>query len=184
MIVAIDQSDIVLDKKLQHMCKKPFYGHPHGCPNYGKKKGCPPQPLLDRMFDFDRQLYVIYTAFPVGKFAERMHKRHADWTDRQCYNPRLWQGTARKQHDADVQQFLKQYVGCAIIKSPEAHGVNVSGLMQSLGVILDWHWPPKHSLENVVYQVSLGGHPAKKNENARIAEDACMHRASSFGNNT
>jgi hypothetical protein len=158
MIVSILAEQVSFDRKLQHICKKPFYKHPHGCPNYGKKEGCPPQPLITQLFDFSRELYIIHTSFPVGEFAERMHRAHPDWNERQCYNPRLWQGTARKEHDTEVQRFLKEYTECTITKSPEAHGVNCTALMQTEGITLNWQWPPEHHLENIVYRISLGGY--------------------------
>ena len=40
---------------------------------------------------------------------------------------------------------------------PENHGVNVSKLMNNIGIELNWKWPPTHNLENFSYIISLGG---------------------------
>ena len=76
MIIKISPKIISLDKKFQGICKKPYYGHSKGCPNYGKRKDCPPNlPLLDEIFDFEKDIYLIYTIFPIGEFAEKMKKK-------------------------------------------------------------------------------------------------------------
>jgi hypothetical protein len=160
MIERIDPSKIVYDKKFQGLCKAPFHGHPNGCPNYGKKEGCPPGiPLLDSVFDFNSEMFAIYTAFPVGEFADRMRLGHPKWSEhsRQWYNPRLWQGTARKEHRLEIENFMAQYSDFEIDRTPEGHGVNVTELMKNFGVELNWQWPPEHNLENKTYIVSLAG---------------------------
>ena len=160
MIQKIDSSKIVYNKGIQSLCKKPFYGHAQGCPNYGEKEGCPPGiPLINNVFDFNSEMFVIYTAFPVGEFAERMRLGHPEWSEhsRQWYNPRLWQGTARKEHREELENFMDKYSGFEIDRTPEGHGVNVTELMGGIGVQLQWGWPPEHNLENKTYIVSLGG---------------------------
>lgn len=166
MIVEIDPEDLVIERKFQGICKKPFYGHPKGCPNYGKKEGCPPGlPLIDEVFDFSERLYLIYTEFEVGEHAERMRVGHPEWSEhpRQWYNPRRWQPTARKNHRADIVDFLDSHEGHSVNKTPEAHGIHISELMKLAGIELRWGWPPEHDLkdekylENKSYIVSLGG---------------------------
>lgn len=160
MIKKINPEEIKLSKKFQGLCKLPYHGHSNGCPNYGKKEGCPPQlPLLDEIFDFKKDLYVIYTSFPIGKFAERMRLAHPEWKEfpRQWYNPRLWQHTARKEHKEELKKFLTKNQDYEVNRSPEAHGVNVTELMKSIGIELRWEWPPKHNLENISYIISMGG---------------------------
>ena len=98
MIQQINSSMLEYKHSIQNLCRAPFYGHPKGCPNYGKKGDCPPDlPLIDELLDLKSDMYVIYTEFPVGKFAERMRIAHPEWSchPRQWYNPRLWQETAR-----------------------------------------------------------------------------------------
>jgi len=45
---------------------------------------------------------------------------------------------------------------------PEAMGINCTGLMQNLGIELEWRWPPPHSAENNVFLISLGGYKLKQ----------------------
>jgi hypothetical protein len=157
MIVKINFDHIEINRKIQGLCKLPYHGHAKGCHNYGLKEGCPPgQPLLGEIFDLERNLFVIYTQHNIGEFASRMREKHPEWNDRQCYNPRYWQGTARKTHMAEREKALK-LDGIEKIVWPENHGVNVSKLMSGIGVDLNWNWPPPHNLENSSYIISLGG---------------------------
>lgn len=168
MFVQIDPKVVVIDKTFMGMCKLPFYGHPRGCPNYGKKEGCPPSKFVESdIFDFNQDLFVIYTPFNVGIFAERMKQTHLEWAKfpRQWYNPRRWQPSARALHRDDLDEFHKATdLSYYEDNSPEARGVNVSSLMNSIGIPLNWQWPPAHVSENkayeknLVYVVSLAGH--------------------------
>lgn len=157
MIIKIDPASLEIDKKFQGLCRKPYHGHPKGCPNYGKKEACPPgQPLIGEILDLNENVFLIYTLHNIGYFAEKMMERHPEWNSRQCYNPRYWQGTARKFHKAEREKAL-QVEGIERIIWPENHGVNVSKLMEDIGIDLNWEWPPEHNLENSSYIVSLGG---------------------------
>lgn len=165
MIEKIDPKIIVYSIKIQHICRRPYYKHRKGCPNYNKKDGCPPnQLLINNALDFEKDLYVIYTEFPVGKFAKRMRIRHPGWSLRQIYNPMFWQPQARKIQRIEEAKAVEENNLTKIITSPEAHGVNITELMKNIGISLKWKWPPEHMLENkaylnnTVYLVSLGGH--------------------------
>ena len=76
MIIQIDPMTIPYDTLIQGLCKTPFYGHSKGCPNHGKKEGCPPQKMIDSVFDMEKEMYIIATEYPLGEFAERMRKEH------------------------------------------------------------------------------------------------------------
>ena len=165
MIISIESRIIPFEKKIQSLCKIPFYGHPHGCPNYGKKESCPPnQPLIDRVLDLSHEVYVIYTKFRVGEFAERMRIMHPEWEHqpRQLYNPRRWQPIIRKEHRLEVNRFLTEHPGLTYTTYSEAHGVNLSLLMHQIGIELKWEWPPEHNENNEVYLISLGGKGLKR----------------------
>lgn len=167
MFKEVNPSEIVLDHMFKGMCLRPFYKHPKGCPNYGKKHGCPPSKFLENeILDFKRPMYVIYTPFNISEFAKRMADAHPEWQEypRQLCNPRRWQSTSRKNHRADISEFLKEHPYYHVDSSPEARGVNVSALMKSVGVDLRWDWPPKEILDLKnspdvnVYTVSLAGY--------------------------
>ncbi|MBU0666712.1 MAG: hypothetical protein KKC26_05100 [Nanoarchaeota archaeon] len=163
MIVKIPSEIIVYDRKIQGLCKKPYHGHSKGCPNFGKKEGCPPLPLLKDFLDLQKESYVIFTSFNVGEFAETIRLKYLDWNTRQCYNPRYWQPKARKLQRAE-EKTAKENLNLEVItNSPEAFGVNVTNLMKQIEINLTWGWPPKHTLvnqeylKNKTYLVSLGG---------------------------
>jgi predicted metal-binding protein len=161
MIVKIDPDILLYDKRLPGLCMKPFYGHPKGCPNYGKKKGCPPGlGKIENALDLKKPLYVVYTVFNVGEFAEEKRKSHPGWTERQIYNPRYWQPRARKFQRVEDKKAISMLGLEKIIASPEAYGINITNLMSELGIELSWKWPPEHSKyrKNRVYIVRLAGY--------------------------
>ncbi len=119
---------LVIDVKLREICKSPYYNHPKGCPNYGVKKGCPPQALLfHKIYDLSYPVYVIYNAFDLEAYAEKMRKVHPGWA------------------------FLSMHPGYEVNTCPEAIGVNVTQTMESIGILLEW--PPVHK----TYQVAIAG---------------------------
>ena len=165
MIIQINPDIITSEKRIQNLCRIPYYGHSKGCLNYNNKEGCPPQPLVEKVFDFKNPLYIIYTIFHLCEFAERMRTAHPEWNEhpRQWYNPRRWQPAAKKEHRLELERFVNEY-DLNYNKCPEAHGVNVTDLMAKIGVEIPWYdWPPDHILEdeqyldNVSFIVSLGG---------------------------
>jgi hypothetical protein len=202
MIIKIDSEIVPYDYLMIALCKTSYYNHSKGCPNYNKKEGCPPQQLISDVLDFNRELYVVFTKFPVGEFAERMRRTHKEWKEftypdnpqgaikfiksienklrekhpewpdeyyaprkteqwtssREWYNPRRWQPTARKEHMKEVEKFLAKYPGLIIDRCPEAHGINLTGLMHEIGIELQWKWPPIHNINNKSYIISIGGY--------------------------
>ena len=152
MIVKIDPEIIPYSKEVQNLCAVKYYKHPNGCPNYGKRDSCPPnQPLINEVLDFEKDVYLIYIEFDVGNFAKRMWDRHPNWTERQAYNPRLWQPRARKYLREEEQKAREEYNLEIIDKSPEARGVNLNLLFKRIGVELEW--PPR----KITRVASLGG---------------------------
>lgn len=207
MIAQIDSSQIPYDFLLQGLCRSPYYRHSAGCPNYNQKQGCPPKKLINEVLDFNKEIYVISTEFPIGEFAERMRllhpewkqecypdnsqkhislielveeklrKKHPDWPEeyysertqenwkssREWYNPRRWQPSARKKHENEIKIFSLSFPDLEVLSCPEAHGVNITGLMHNLGIKLNWQWPPEHKLDNKSYIISLAGYLLNKN---------------------
>lgn len=157
--------DIQFNDKIQALCRNPYRGHKGGCPNCGKKRGCPPgEPLIDQVLDLRRgSLYALVTEYSVGEFAQRMLEAHPDWKDKMgnCYNIIRWQGNERKVHREETRKFLQGHEGLIADESPEAHGVNVTRLLKAAGIAISWAspWPPKHDVNNKVRRVSLAGYP-------------------------
>lgn len=146
----------VMDPEVRKLCPKRYPGHPKGCPNYGKKPGCPPQaPLLGDLLDLGRPIWCVWNAFDFGAHVERMKAKHPEWSARQLACCLYWQGAARKQLQEGIDYLLARVPPTAnlVVKCPEACGVNVMATMKKLGVELEW--PPK----TVAYQVALVGTP-------------------------
>lgn len=151
MIVQINPKDIsYLDA--EKFCLKPYPNHPKGCPNYGKKKGCPPNlPKIEELLNFNKNVYLIYTEFNIGEHARRMKKMHPDWSDKQVYCVLYWQPKARKMQRQEEEKARKEKDINLVLTSPEAMGVNIVSLMNKIGVKLEW--PPR----KITRLVSIGG---------------------------
>lgn len=147
---------------VRDLCVRPYYNHPRGCPNHGKRPTCPPQAsAIGNILDLRCPVFAIYYAFPFAEHVEKMRRRHPDWTERQVECCLYWQGTARKRLKVDIEQF-KRVIPCywvtesssvewEILWLPEANGVNMTETMQSVGIELEW--PPK----NWAYKIVLAG---------------------------
>lgn len=152
MIVELNPKIIPYDRKIQSLCLCPYYRHPHGCPNFSKKIGCPPnQPLIDKVLDLRKKIYLIYTEFDLGVHAEKMKKIYPNWSGHQIYCVLYWQPKARVFQRQEEKIALKEYEVGYICQSPEAYGVNVTELMKRIYIILEW--PPR----KITRLVSLGG---------------------------
>jgi predicted metal-binding protein len=151
----------VIDIQMRDLCKRPYHGHPVGCPNYGKRSICPPESeTLDEYFDLAKPVWALWMEFDIAAQAQRMQMRHSNWNWRQLVNCRYWQGTVRKAlrtHAAGWMQRAKTAVPehadkLAIISCPEAMGVNVTETMANIGIKLEW--PPKQ-ITRLIYLVGV-----------------------------
>lgn len=143
----------VVIRPIHSLCVRPYPNHKKGCPNYGRKKGCPPGvPMFDSFYDLSRPIYAIYNIFDFKGHVDRMRAKHPDWSKRQLECCLYWQGTARKKLKERIEIFKRlageRYVVNAV---PEAMGVNVTETMKRVGVELEW--PPI----NVAHQVAMAG---------------------------
>lgn len=150
MIIELNPKIIPFERKIQSLCRYPYYRHPRGCPNYGKP-GCPPnQPLINEVLDFQKKIYLIYTEFDLGEHARKIKKLYPNWSEHQIYCVLYWQPRARKIHRQEEEKASKRYhFDC--IAGPEACGVNVTEIMRRIGTILEW--PPR----KITRLISLGG---------------------------
>lgn len=144
-------SKLECSKEIQKLCTNPYYKHPKGCPNYGKKEGCPPKAkLADEILDLKKPVYVIYTEFDIDKHAEDLRKKHPDWSERQIYCCLYWQPKARKIQREEERKAIEK-LGIEKIAS-EANGINLDSLMKEIGITLEW--PPKKTTR----LISIGGY--------------------------
>lgn len=139
------------------LCASPYPNHLKGCPNYGKRDSCPPKAAaMKDILDLSKSVFLIYNVFDIGSHIQRMKRKHPNWTQRQLVCCLYWQGTARKQLRQEVSRFSALHPEFKVLMIPEAHGLNVTETMKSVGIWLEW--PP---LEKA-YQVALAGIPWKK----------------------
>ncbi len=143
----------VIDHSVRLLCLKTYYNHPRGCPNFNKKKGCPPgAPLFEDVFDLSKPVYAIFNKFDLRSHIYRMADRNPHWTEHQLRCVLYWQGKARKQLKEKIDLFMFEHQEVDVVETcPEAMGVNVTATMAVVGIILEW--PPVR----VAYQVALAG---------------------------
>jgi hypothetical protein len=147
----IKKVEPVIDYCVQTLCLNPYEGHPHGCPNYGKKAGCPPCLLYDDVHDTSLGVYAIINVYNYKGFIDRMREAHPLWSDRQVKCVLRWQGSARKQLRLAINEFKSIYGGEYNINTcPEGLGVNVSETLKAVGVEI-------YPIIDVTYQVALAG---------------------------
>lgn len=137
-----------------NLCTMEYYNHKKGCPNFNKKNGCPPNvKRFDKLYDMEKDVYVIYNIFLFGHHVRRMKLLHSDWTQKQAECCLYWQGKARKYLNEQILQFKLTFGNeYEIEKIPEAMGVNVTDTMANAGHFLEW--PPK----SITYQIALAAH--------------------------
>ena len=145
----------VIDEKARVLCLRPYPGHPHGCPNWGKRPACPPAaPLFQDVLDLDGPVHAAYSTFDLAAHVARLRIRHPSWSERRLRCCLYWQGTARKRLRGIVEAFLSEHPTHITVYCPEACGVDVTATMAAIGIRLEW--PPRR----VAYQVALIGLPA------------------------
>lgn len=142
----------VIDLSVRTLCLRPYPGHKNGCPNYGKKKGCPPKtPVYTDVYDLSKPVYALINKFNLAHHIQHMKTLHPDWSQRKLECCLYWQPKARKQLLQLIRSFLKENRNYRIETCPEAMGVNVTETLKAAGIILEW--PPKQW----ACQVALAG---------------------------
>lgn len=144
----------VIDHSVRALCAKPYPGHAKGCPNFNKKKGCPPGAAkYDETYDLNQPVYAIINKFDFKSHTERMRQLHPEWSERQVRCCLYWQPGARKQLLTEIKRFWSDLTHrkYSIETCPEAMGINVTKTLANAGIELEW--PP----ETVAYQVALAG---------------------------
>lgn len=139
------------------MCVREYPNHKKGCPNYGKKEGCPPSaPMFDSVYDLSKPIFAIYNVFNFKRHVKRMRDKHPDWSKRQLECCLYWQNGARKELRKKIELFQSAFKGITgkehiITIVPEAMGVNVTETMKKVGIEIEW--PPV----NIAFQIAFGG---------------------------
>lgn len=152
MTTILELSEVVIQPVMRGMCRKPYPNHPHGCPNFNHKAGCPPNtPLFSEVIDLTKPVFAIVNEFDFGAHVAKMKAAHPQWTERQLTCCLYWQTTARKALKAGMQDFQRLHPEYTIDTCPEAKGVNITETLRKAGLELEW--PPR----NIARQVALAG---------------------------
>ena len=148
-----EQLVVLPPRRVQALCARPYRGHPRGCPNYGRRKGCPPK--VKSLGVQQGRMWLVWNVYDLQAHEERARKRHPDWTKAQCRNSRHWQGKARAQLRRLVLEFLSvdehRRRWATVLYVPEAHGLDVTATMANVAPKEKLEWPP----EGRAYQVAL-----------------------------
>lgn len=132
----------IIEPYVKTLCWRPYANHPKGCPNFGRKKGCPPNtPVFSEVIDITKGVWAIWNVFNFAGHVDRMQEKHPNWTQRQLECCLYWQPVARKQLREEIKKFCSEYPGMWVVNVPEAMGVNLTATMQKIGVYLEW--PPR-----------------------------------------
>jgi hypothetical protein len=148
-----------VDARVRGLCARPYPLHSRGCPNFRKKRGCPPDaPMLYDVYDLTLATYAIWNVFALGDHVRSMRSRYPGWSERQLYCCLYWQPRARAQLEAEIAEFLKngtRLVGADLVtRCPEAMGLDVTATMRTIrsqdnGV--DLEWPPVERAVQVAF---------------------------------
>ena len=156
-IVVESTGRVIVNHIVRAWCRLPYDGHPHGCPNFGKKPTCPPRiGLVDNIADLSRESYLIAIRFDLDEHQRKMKTRHPEWTAKQCRNLLYWQGKVRKRLVEEVIVFLDEHKGMRSTLIPEAMGVHVLKTARGLGI------PVKIVPARYVYKIALIYYPKEK----------------------
>jgi hypothetical protein len=142
----------VVEGSVRDLCMRPYPGHKKGCPNFGKKTGCPPTcPYIDEILDLKQDVWAIWSTFDLGSHVSRMRELHPGWSDRQLVCCLYWQPKARIVLRGVIRDFLVEHPGLVVVQTPEAAGVQLTTTMEQVGEVLEW--PPVTK----TYQIVLAG---------------------------
>jgi predicted metal-binding protein len=154
-VLPVLPQQIEYDPSVRGLCVKPYPLHPRGCPNFGKKPGCPPgASRLAEFFDLYMPTWIIYNRFDFAAHVEKMRAAHPNWSQRQLECCLYWQAGARKKLEEEISFLLVllAFRPPTVERCPEAMGLNVTATLKNLAVEIEW--PPK----NFALQVAFAGY--------------------------
>lgn len=152
---------LVIDAQARHWCKLPYPGHAYGCPNFRKKKGCPPEaPLVMQEYNLELDHWLAVVDFNLKEHMERMGSLHPSWSERQRACCLYWQGGVRKRLKELCQKFIAGNPEIVANDCPEALGVDVFKTAERMNIHLE------RNPREIVYKIALIGTARKpRNEN-------------------
>ncbi len=118
-------------------CRLPYKNHKNGCPNYGKRKSCPP---FARKFEelIEAPFFLVTQEFDLENQKQKMKEKHPNWTECQCRNLLYWQrGFVRKLKEEAYGYANSLGPDFTVLEVPEANGVNVFQTCKNVGITLE-----------------------------------------------
>ena len=141
MWVEVKKKDLVFDIRSNngYWCTLPYPNHKKGCPNYGKKDGCPP--LTNNFLEIIQDPYfLVIQEFDILTHSRKMKEKHPKWTERQCRNLLYWQKGVNKKLKNKTYELAKNmgddYI---VLEIPEANGVDVFNTCLNVGINLEMY---------------------------------------------
>jgi len=135
-VVVEPLNNVVMDLRARSWCKLPYPNHPRGCPNHGKKAGCPPKAPI--FTDVAKPPFILVgVKFNLAEWAERMKQKHPKWSDRQARCCLYWQGKVRKRLREVCKGVAWVFGRNMIVSVPEAMGVHVFETCKTIGIELE-----------------------------------------------
>lgn len=142
----------VIDYTVRKLCINPYPGHKKGCPNFGKKDGCPPEsPRFADVYNLSKPVYAIINKFDLKGHVQHLKELYPKWSQKKLECCLYWQPKARKQLSQHIKYFLNNHSDYRIERCPEAMGINITDTLKNNSI--DLEWPPKQ----YAYQVALAG---------------------------
>ena len=115
--------ELVIDLCVQGLCSRPYPGHPSGCPNFGKRRSCPPQvPLIEKILDLSQSVFAIWNIFDFTSHKQRMTHLHPNWLQRQIECCLYQQNGARKALKNEIDFWSLSGKFDYVLTCPEACG--------------------------------------------------------------
>ena len=119
------------------MCIRPYHNHPKGCPNFGKKEGCPPNiPMFDQVYDLTKPIYLIINEFNLLEHVNSIKKIHPDWSSYQLYNSRYWQGKSVSINKKVSYAWLNAHPNLVLTNWVENMGVDLIKTLRQVNIDL------------------------------------------------
>lgn len=154
----------IISTNTAKLCRLPYPDHPKGCPNFGKKQGCPPDtPLWHSLVE--SPYWLVYQRFDLDAQEKRMLEKHPNWSKRQARCLLYWQKGVYNSVISEAISymnflfFLSKGEKHRLISNPEGAGIDLFETCRMAGIKLERDYlNQKH-----VYKMVLIGKKLKSN---------------------
>ena len=150
IVHSLRKEDIVIDYRARAWCKLTYPGHSKGCPNWGKREGCPPKAKLFEQV-VKPPFTLVAVKFNLDEHARRMKEKHPDWSDRQVRCVLYWQRKLDKKLREESEKVASKILNSHIVYKPEAHGIQLFKTCENIGLILE------RNPQNILWKMTIVG---------------------------